>query len=362
MSISSEIDRLEAAKSQLAAAITAKGVSVPTSARLDTYPQYVASIPAGGSPRTYRVVIGTSTAGWTEDDCDYLCDGTADQTTISQAIATLPEEGGVVYFLDGTYSLTNALTISSDNITLLGNHQTSILSNQGNAAMLLAGGSNFSMKNLIIEDKRVSGSQATVVIEGINCRISGCRFTNLNILSMSISGQDALLQDTDFHAAQITATTGTHNGAQVWRCSRTGDSGGTQPWLEVSGDDIIIDGGYVCNAYIGVNAIGSNRVTISNNYFNAVNNGIMVNGDVVGYNIMNNVILNYISYGIFTQSMNGQYINVTGNYVALDDTIQTPSGIPIAIAGERNVVTSNITPGKQITTMGSRVLIDNNSY
>ena len=316
----------------------------------------------GGSPRTYRVVVGTSTAGWTADDCDYLCDGTADQTTISQAIAALPEEGGVVYFLDGTYSLTNALTISSDNITLLGNHQTSILSNQGNAAMLLAGGSNFSMKNLIIEDKRVSGSQATVVIEGINCRISGCRFTNLNILSLSISGQDALLQDTDFHAAQITATTGTHNGAQVWRCSRTGDSGGTQPWLEVSGDDIVIDGGYVCNAYIGVNAIGSNRVTISNNYFNTVNNGIMVNGDVVGYNIMNNVILNYISYGIFTQSMNGQYINVTGNYVALDDTIQTPSGTPIAIAGERNVVTSNITPGKQITTMGSRVLIDNNSY
>lgn len=316
----------------------------------------------GGSPRTYRVVVGTSTAGWTEDDCDYLCDGTADQTTISQAIAALPEEGGVVYFLDGTYSLTSTLTISSDNITLLGNHQTPILSNQGSATMLLAGGSNFSMKDLIIEDNRAGSSQATVVIEGINFRISGCRFTNLNILSLSISGQDALLQDTDFHAAQITAITGTHNGAQVWRCSRTGDSGGTQPWLEVSGDDIVIDGCYVRNAYIGVNAIGSNRVTISNNYFNAVNNGIMVNGDVVGYNIMNNVILNYISYGIFTQSMNGQYINVTGNYVALDDTIQTPSGTPIAIAGERNVVTSNITPGKQITTMGSRVLIDNNSY
>lgn len=170
----------------------------------------------GSSPRTYRVVVGTSVAGWTADDCDYLCTGNNDQTIISQAIATLPEEGGVVYFLDGTYSLTNTLTISSDNITLLGNHQTSILSNQGNAAMLLASGSNFSMKNLRIEDKRVSGSQATVVIEGINFRISGCRFTNLNMLSLSISGQDALLQDTDFHAAQITATTGTHNGAQVW--------------------------------------------------------------------------------------------------------------------------------------------------
>ena len=88
----------------------------------------------------------------------------------------------------------------------------------------------------------------------------------------------------------------------------------------------------------------------------------MTSGDVIGHNILNNMILNFVAYGIFTQSMNGQYINVTGNYVALDDTIQTPSGTPIAIAGERNVITSNITPGKQITTMGSRVLIDNNSY
>lgn len=317
---------------------------------------------SGSSPRTYRVVVGTSTAGWTADDCDYLCNGTADQTTISQAIAALPEEGGVVYFLDGTYSLTSTLTISSDNITLLGNHQSSILANQGSAAVLVSGGNNFAMQNLLVTDERSSGSQATVVINGANCRIIGCRFANLNVLSLDISGQDALLQNTDFAAAQITATTGTHNGARVWGCSRTGGDGSTLTWLQVSGNDIDIIGNYVCNAYTGINCLNSNRVTISNNYFNTVNNGIMVNGTVVGYNIINNIVLNYSSYGIYTQSQYCQYINVTGNYVALDDTIQTPSGHPIAIAGERNVITSNITPGKQITTMGSRVLIDNNSY
>lgn len=362
MSISSEIDRLEAAKSQLAAAITAKGVTVPEAAKLDAYPDYVASIPAGGSPRTYRVVVGTSTAGWTEDDCDYLCDGTADQTTISQAIAALPEEGGVVYFLDGTYSLTSTLTISSDNITLLGNHQSSILVNQGSAAVLVSGGNNFAMQNLLVTDERSSGSQATVVIIGANYRISGCRFANLNVLSLDISGQDALLQNTDFAAAQITATTGTHNGARVWGCSRTGDTGSALPWLLVSGNDIDIIGNYVCNAYTGINTQTCQKVNIINNYISNCNVGILTSGDIVGHNILNNMILNFVAYGIFTQSMNGQYINVTGNYVALDDTIQTPSGTPIAIAGERNVVTSNITPGKQITTMGSRVLIDNNSY
>ena len=361
--IPAEVSRLETAKSQLASAISAKGVTVPEAAKLDAYPDYVASIPAGGgSPRTYRVVVGTSTAGWTADDCDYLCDGTADQTTISQAIAALPEEGGVVYFLGGTYSLTSTLTISSDNITLLGNHQSSILVNQGSAAVLVSAGDNFAMQDLLVTDERSSGSQATVVINGANYRISGCRFANLNVLSLDISGQDALLQNTDFAAAQITATTGTHNGARVWGCSRTGDTGSTLPWLLVSGNDIDITGNYVCNAYTGINTQTCQKVNIINNYISNCKVGILTSGDIVGHNILNNMILNFVAYGIFTQSMNGQYINVTGNYVALDDTIQTPSGTPIAIAGERNVVTSNITPGKQITTMGSRVLIDNNSY
>lgn len=29
-----------------------------------------------GSKRNSRIIIGTSTNGWTADDCDYLCDGT----------------------------------------------------------------------------------------------------------------------------------------------------------------------------------------------------------------------------------------------------------------------------------------------
>lgn len=61
MSISSEIDRLEAAKSQLAAAITAKGVTVPPSAKLDAYPQYVADIPAGGGENLDALIAGTIT-------------------------------------------------------------------------------------------------------------------------------------------------------------------------------------------------------------------------------------------------------------------------------------------------------------
>lgn len=44
--------------------------------------------------RTCRYVVGTSTAGWTEADCDFLCDGTDDQEEINAAINAIPEHGG----------------------------------------------------------------------------------------------------------------------------------------------------------------------------------------------------------------------------------------------------------------------------
>lgn len=48
MSIQSEVSRLESAKSAIAGAITAKGVTVPASAKLDSYAELVAEIQAGG--------------------------------------------------------------------------------------------------------------------------------------------------------------------------------------------------------------------------------------------------------------------------------------------------------------------------
>ena len=60
--------------------------------------------------RTCRVVVGTSTAGWTAADCDFLCDGTDDQVEINQAIAAIPKDGGEIALLDGTYHISGTLT------------------------------------------------------------------------------------------------------------------------------------------------------------------------------------------------------------------------------------------------------------
>lgn len=60
----------------------------------------------GGGGKRYAVfVVGTSTAGWTAAECDYLCDGTDDHVEINQAIYDLPDAGGEIVLLPGTYNI-----------------------------------------------------------------------------------------------------------------------------------------------------------------------------------------------------------------------------------------------------------------
>src|SRR5690606_17909579 len=62
--------------------------------------------------KTVRFVVGTSTSGWTEKDCDYLCDGTNDQVEINNAITALPVTGGEIVILDGTYNITATINVN----------------------------------------------------------------------------------------------------------------------------------------------------------------------------------------------------------------------------------------------------------
>ncbi len=73
--------------------------------------------------RTCRVTVGTSTAGWTEADCDYLCDGTDDQVEINLAAADGNRE---IVLLDGTYKITGQIKVKYGTV-LRGNGPGTIL-------------------------------------------------------------------------------------------------------------------------------------------------------------------------------------------------------------------------------------------
>ena len=85
---------------------------------------------ASGGKRICRYVVGTSSAGWTAADCDYLCDGTDDQVEINAALAALPAGGGEVRLLDGTYHLSGAITAANGAVKLSGCGKSTILEPQ----------------------------------------------------------------------------------------------------------------------------------------------------------------------------------------------------------------------------------------
>ena len=74
----------------------------------------------GSGKKTCRLVVGTSTAGWLESDCDYLCDGTDDDVEIQAAVNALPEEGGTIVLLEGSYSLADSVQVERDCVEIRG--------------------------------------------------------------------------------------------------------------------------------------------------------------------------------------------------------------------------------------------------
>ena len=85
------------------------------------------NVDGGSGGKVYAtLVVGTSSSGWSQDDCDYLCDGVDDQVEINQAISALPSGGGEILLLDGTYYLSGNLSLLRYS-TLRGTNRDSVI-------------------------------------------------------------------------------------------------------------------------------------------------------------------------------------------------------------------------------------------
>lgn len=130
---------------------------------------------AGHGCRTARFVVGTSTAGWTADDCDYLCDGTDDQTELKAAVDALPSTGGEIVILDGTYNLSSSVEVNKERVTLRGSGVATRLVSSGVAFVIKA---NYcAVLDLWFE---YCGKTAVVMNNAKHCRIHGNVFDGSN--------------------------------------------------------------------------------------------------------------------------------------------------------------------------------------
>lgn len=129
--------------------------------------------------RTCRFVVGTSTAGWTQADCDYLCDGTDDQEEINKACNV--SSYGEIVLLTGNYNITAPITIRNGN-TLRGNgvvtttlwFRDGVFSEDADAAVVCSGSvCNLTMRCDVNEN---SESKPLVKTNGNFSRLAGVAF------------------------------------------------------------------------------------------------------------------------------------------------------------------------------------------
>lgn len=73
----------------------------------------------GLAPPATRAVAADDTSSWNKEMADFVCDGTDDDVTINAALDALPDDGGRVILLEGTFVCTGSLVIPS-NTTLQG--------------------------------------------------------------------------------------------------------------------------------------------------------------------------------------------------------------------------------------------------
>ena len=264
-----------------------------------------------------RFVIGTATAGWTTSDCDYLCDGTADQVEINAAITALSAAGGEIVILDGTYNITAKISVNKSNIILGGN---------GNATIL----------------KRMYDSTAYEGFVHVEMDSDYCK-----IRDFYIDGNKATYASSKNYGIYLFySDSNIITGNLCYNNSRTG--------MNVSGNDNIVTGN-ICNNNTngGIYLYGDDNIITGNS---CNNNDYGIHVDSYGRNIITSNICYDNNYGISLSNSDNSNIasnictrgtGLTTDYTAAQYTINL-SGT----GNNHNLISSNQCMGKDVVIGG----------
>ena len=249
-----------------------------------------------------RFVIGNTSAGYTADQCDYLCDGTDDQVEINAAIAALPATGGKIVLLDGAYNITANITVNRANVELCGTTASQLTFANTNSNINIS----ITTDNCTVHDLTLIGSQTANnrnVIEATSC--NRLQFYNLQVSKGQIGVASC--------------------GNVILTKNIIGKDNGYNYGIYVSGasHDIIISNNDLSGSYYCIAVTSAQRVTITNNtarLFNDVGVSLQTATDIV---IANNNFYTEVGGAIEAVYCSvGTRISITGNCFHLNETAQ----------------------------------------
>ena len=345
-----KINYLLDTKEEIRQAIVEKYVDVPTSATFRSYANSIRAIPTGN--KTCRFVIGTSTAGWTGKDCDYLCDGVDDQVEINAAIQALPNTGGEIKVLDGTYNITASINIDKERVTFGGCGQSTIFKRMWKGSSESDAVITFSKSYCTFKDFTIEGNKS-VYAGGSGVYLTQLTNTNIlveNVFSNNNEGYGIYLGMHSTNNFTLTNNTCSHNNCSgifmrgAENCIITGNTcyGNNNDSNIKDGNGIylgLIDHctvtGNICynNRYYGIYTTSANYSTVTGNTCYDNNIGGINIGYAISSTVTGNTCYNNVNQGIYM--IDADYSTVTGNTCYDNDKygLYTPSAKCCTIIG-----------------------------
>ncbi len=277
---------------------------------------------AGGGKRTCRFVVGTSTAGWTTKDCDYLCDGVSDEIEFNAAIKAMPLYGGEIVVLDGTYNITAAITVDKSYITLMGNGNNTVLKRMFGSDYY-AGVIIVSENHCVVRDFQIHGNKQSYGVS-YNAGISSNYNTIIQNNWIHDCAGDGVVSAGSSYQRVI--------GNRIVNCGMHG--------ITQSGTDSFVNGNFIngCGDY-GINITSSfERAIVSNNTVQSCQNaGIYFSGwESI---VINNVCQDNIGDGIYGSGVTMAVISSNVCYKNKAKTAAYSSGNGISFKGNNSYVT-----------------------
>lgn len=234
-----------------------------------------------------RVVVGTTERGWTAEDCDYLCDGIADDVEINAAIAeVVAGKGGEILLLDGPYFLEAPIAFANTGgyyITLIGNGGCTSLRSSMDGYL---GGFDKESSLVLID------------ASGITIRDLACRWDNggvgiyvsenatqTQVLNVQIEGPG--------RGVYINQTQTKVSGCKI--ASNGYGADGTGVYVGPNASSALIQNCNISNAKYGVySEPNRGNHMITGNYIDGVSTGIWLSGDASHYQELNTISGNMI--------------------------------------------------------------------
>ena len=298
-------------------------------------------IPKG--KKVARFVIGTFASGWTQNDVDYLCDGVDDQEEINQAVQAIPDSGGEIVILDGTYNITAPIFVNKSNVSIKGNGNATVLKRMWTSDSVEGVITLNSVSNCKIENLQIDGNRSTYI--SANNRGIYLSSSSNNTITGNTCNNNRYGIYLDYNSNNNTVTDNT--------CNNNSDG------ISLSSSNNNTITGNTCNnsVYAGIYLTSSSsNNTITGNTCNNNSNGIYLISSSNNNTITGNTCNNNSNRGIYLSSSSNN--TITGN-TCIRGTGQpsdyTTNQQTIRISGSdsnNNLISSNNCMGKDVTIVG----------